>query len=292
VADPALDSPALLAHQKAADGTAKLARGWRGHFPDPDSMDGWHWTTQLNQARAVTYAVERFRALAPWCQGTVLWQLNDCWPVVSWAAVDGHGHRKPLWYALRRAYADRLVTVQPRDGGLAAVLVNDTGQPWATTVRVRRLLLDGTELAAESADVTVAPRGTRAVAIPAAVADPGDPGAEMLVADAGVRAVHFFAEDVDLALPRPELTGTVRRTADGVSVEVTAVTLLRDLTLHVDRLDPAATVDDQLVTLLPGERVTFAVTSARELQADDLLSPPVLRTANDLLHSLNARRCP
>ena len=48
--------------------------------------------------------------------GAIVWQLNDCWPVTSWAAVDGDGRRKPLWYALRDAYADRLLTVQPRTG--------------------------------------------------------------------------------------------------------------------------------------------------------------------------------
>ena len=63
--------------------------------------------------------------------GTVVWQLNDCWPVVSWAAVDGDGRRKPLWYALRAVYADRLLVV--RDGALH--LVNDADRPWAGTLR-------------------------------------------------------------------------------------------------------------------------------------------------------------
>ena len=68
--------------------------------------------------------------------GTIVWQLNDCWPVTSWAAVDGDGRRKPLWYALRRAYADRLLTFQPRDGAPALVAVNETAAPWRTTVAV------------------------------------------------------------------------------------------------------------------------------------------------------------
>ena len=66
--------------------------------------------------------VEHFRSLWPHCAGTIVWQLNDCWPVTSWAAVDGDGRRKPLWYALRRAYADRLLTVQAGDAA-----------PWSTT---------------------------------------------------------------------------------------------------------------------------------------------------------------
>jgi beta-mannosidase len=286
VADLAVDSPAMLAHQKAADGNGKLERGWRGHFPDPVTFDDWHWTTQLNQARAITFAIERFRSLAPHCRGTILWQLNDCWPVVSWAAVDGHGRRKPLWHALRRAYADRLVTVQARADGLAAVLVNDSAAPWPATLRVRRLGLDGAELAAQHAEVTVAPRQTRVVPLDAAVASPADPAGELIAVDAGAgaeRAHHFFVEDVDLALPRPEFAATARRTATGYHVEVTARTLLRDLTLQVDRLHADAVVADQLVTLLPGEQRTFAVETRADLDQAALLTRPVLRTANDLL---------
>ncbi|MDQ1658751.1 MAG: beta-mannosidase, partial [Cryptosporangiaceae bacterium] len=290
IRDTGLGSPAMLAHQKAEDGTGKLERGWQGHFPDPQGtdpqrLDDWHWTTQLNQARAITFAIERFRALAPYCRGTILWQLNDCWPVVSWAAVDGSGRRKPLWYALRRAYADRLVTIQPRDGGLAAVLVNDSADPWRGELRIRRLLFGGTELAAQDARVTVPPRGILAVPLDPAVSAPRDPSGELIRAQtgAGQRATHFFAEDVGLALPRPEFTGSARPTPTGYTVEVIARTLLRDLTLGVDRIDPDAVVDDQLVTLLPGERATFAVTSLRELGEAALLGYPVFRTANDLL---------
>ena len=49
----------------------------------------------------------------PVCMGAIVWQLNDCWPVTSWSAVDGDGRLKPLWYALRHAFADRLLTIQP-----------------------------------------------------------------------------------------------------------------------------------------------------------------------------------
>jgi beta-mannosidase len=97
---------AVVTHQKAADGMGKLARGLASHFPEPVSFDDWHWAMSLNQARAVTLAIEYWRSLTPRCRGTIVWQLNDCWPVISWSAIDGDGRLKPMWYALRRAYAD------------------------------------------------------------------------------------------------------------------------------------------------------------------------------------------
>ena len=154
------DGPALLAHQKAEDGQAKLLRGLRGHLPEPTSFDDWHWATSLNQARAVALGVEHARSWSPVCSGAIVWQLNDCWPVVSWAAVDGDGRRKPLWYALRRSFADRLLTVQPRDGGLALVAVNDTADPWTASARVTRRSFDGSVLADMTVPLDVPPRAS------------------------------------------------------------------------------------------------------------------------------------
>lgn len=89
------DSPGMLHHQKAEDGNGKLNRGLAPHFTRPAAFDTWHYLTQLNQARAVAAGVEHWRSHWPRCAGTVLWQLNDCWPVTSWAAIDGDGRLKP-----------------------------------------------------------------------------------------------------------------------------------------------------------------------------------------------------
>ncbi|MGZ4594625.1 MAG: glycoside hydrolase family 2 protein, partial [Actinomycetes bacterium] len=97
------------------------------------------------------------------------------------------------------------------------------------------------------------------------------------------RSVWFLDEDLRLALPAPRLTGSLSRVAGGYTLDVVAHTLVRDLTLHVDRLDPDATVDQQLVTLLPGERTRLQITSDAALDESALLTMPVLRTANDLV---------
>jgi beta-mannosidase len=278
------DSPGVAHHQKAVDGNGKLARGLAGHFPPPRGFDDWHWATQLNQARAIAFGIEYFRSLRPLCTGTVLWQLNDDWPVISWSAVDGDGRRKPMWYALRRAYADRLLTIQPLDGGLAAVAVNDGGAVWRAEFEVVRLAFTGEPRAKTAIGVQVPPGAAVTVPLPPDVARADDPAAELILADSGAgRALWFFAEDVDLRYPAAEFEVAVRPAAARLAVEVTARTLVRDLALFPDRLDPQATVDDQLVTLLPGETATFTVDTDRKLDPAALASPPVLRCANDLL---------
>jgi len=276
-------SPGVMHHQKAADGNGKLARGLQGHFPPPATFDDWHWATQLNQARAIAFGIEHFRSLRPLCMGTILWQLNDNWPVTSWSAIDGDGRRKPLWHALRRVYADRLLTLQPRDGAPVLVAVNDTATPWRAQLDVRRLSFTGDPRAKTTVSIDVPPGAAATVPLPADVTTADDPAAELIVVDGGDadRALWFFAEDVDLAYPAPAFDTVLR---PGLFVEITARTLLRDLTLFADRVSPDATVDQQLRTLLPGESAVFHVTGhVPSVDPAVWSSAPVLRTANDLL---------
>ena len=296
------DSPGMQHHQKAQDGDAKLRRGLDAHLPVPRDFDDWHYLTQVNQARAIALGVEHFRSHRPVCMGAIVWQLNDCWPVTSWSAVDGHGRRKPLWYALRRSFADRLLTIQPRDGGLALVAVNDGGQPWTGQAEVTRRTLAGEPRAKTAIGLDVPAYSSVTVPLPAEVADSDEPRRELLVADAGAgpehatvgsggelagsgRAYWFFAEDREIEYPRADYDVSVESAGDTIRVRLTARTILRDLALAPDRLDPSATVDDALVTLLPGESVTFVVHSAGPLDAAGLTAlttRPVLRCVNDL----------
>lgn len=294
VSDPVLekDSPTLLHHQKAADGQGKLARGMAPHLPEPRAgaagFDDWLWLTQLNQARAVAFGIEHFRSLSgrdpgsPGCAGTVVWQLNDCWPATSWAAIDGGGRRKPLWYAMAHAYADRLLTVQPRDGGLSLVAVNDTDEPWVGTAELLRCRLDGSAGERAGAALSVGPRSVVSLPVPAGVADPVEPTRELLTASVGpVRTRWTWMEDTALDLPAPVLDAAVEQVPGGSVVTVTAGTFIRDLALFVDRLHPAAEVDDMLATLLPGETAVFRVSSPVPLDPAALTTAPVLRSVAD-----------
>ncbi|HEY0239796.1 MAG TPA: glycoside hydrolase family 2 protein [Friedmanniella sp.] len=294
-------SPGMLAHQKAEDGQGKLARGLTPHLPEPQTFDDWHWATSLVQARAVQTGVEHLRSLTPLCTGAIVWQLNDCWPVVSWAAVDGDGRRKPLWYALRRAFADRLASVQPGPGAneLVVALHNDAPKPWTGRVVAERHALDGALLARAELPFSLAPRAAASLTLPESVSIPGDPAREVLVVSAdptpgsgAERAWWSFAEDRDTALPVPELEAGVEPVTGGCRVRVTARTYLKDLALLADRVAPDAEVDTMLVTLLPGESVELLVSTLEPLDLAEraaLVGPAVLRCANQLVTGVGDR---
>jgi beta-mannosidase len=276
------DSPGMLHHQKATDGNGKLARGLAPHFPEPETMEDWHFLNQLNQARAIALGIEHLRSHRGTCMGTVVWQLNDCWPVTSWAAIDGAGRLKPLWFALRRVYDPHLVTVQPRSDGLQVFLVNEEATAWTTEVDVRRYDVDGIVLAKWTTTLMAPARSRSDVEVPVGVATASDPRRELLVVTAGDRtATWFYGEDKDIDYPPAVFEVEVVRDSDSHVVRVTARTFLRDLTLFVDRIHPDAEVDSMLVTLLPGQTHDFHVRGVGVLSAEQVQGPPVLRCVND-----------
>jgi beta-mannosidase len=289
VSDPKQDANFLL-HQKAADGNGKLDRGMAPHLGVPTNFADWHWAAQLNQARAVRYAIDHYRRWWPRTAGAIVWQLNDCWPVTSWAAIDSEERPKPLWYAMRRAFAPRNVVFGTEGGALSVVVLNDTDEHWQAELVLSRQRLDGATLATTTVEVGVEPRTSTPIGVPASVFTADDPTTEIVVASLdSLTAVHTFVEDTKLDLDANPLDVEVTPTEDGYAVAVTARSLACDVTVLADRVAADAMVDDALVTLTAGQSTTFGVqTRARDLQ-QDLSRPPVLRTANDLRQSERAQ---
>jgi beta-mannosidase len=85
--------------------------------------------TQFVQAEGLKFGIEHYRRRKPHCSGTLIWQLNDCWPGISWSLVDHDGARKPSWYTVARAYAPVAASFRrTEDGAVEFWVINDTGE--------------------------------------------------------------------------------------------------------------------------------------------------------------------
>ncbi len=74
------------------------------YYKVPDNFEDFVYVSQLMQAEGVKFAVETHRRNMPRCMGSLYWQINDCWPTMSWASVDYFGRWKALHYAVKKAY--------------------------------------------------------------------------------------------------------------------------------------------------------------------------------------------
>ena len=98
------------------------------------------------------------------------------------------------------------------------------------------------------------------------------------------RVIYNPAEVVDQALRPDPLEASVEAEDCGYRLTLTARAYALDAFCMVDKVDPAASIDGGMATLLPGESVVWHITSAPVNDSETFLSPRVLRTANDLRH--------
>jgi beta-mannosidase len=280
------ESPGMIIHQKAMSGNDKLTDGLVNHFELPNTIEDWHWAMQLNQANAIRFGLEHMRSEYPKCMGSVIWQLNDCWPVTSWAAIDGEGREKPLYFSIAQSYEPLLITVFPEAGSLEVSIVNNSLNDVGSDIEVELMSYSGEVIDGHREPISVAAGQNRKISLADRFSNVAAPEETVLSVKFGSRrAVHFFADYKHSNLERTKFESSLSKTATGAVLTVTAKTLIRDLTLMIDKLDPAGSVDKGLVTLLPGETAEFEVTSERELSISELTSERLLRSANQLVVS-------
>lgn len=254
---PAPFSPGSIQRQKAVGGTERINDVLDIHLGVPADFDEWYWLAQLDQARAVRYGVERFRSLEPYCRGTIVWQLNDCWPSLSWSMIDVDDRWKPAAYAVRAAYADRILVLRMEDGEPALFACNSTATPWRLSATVERWSTHerGDH---EVVEATVPAAAALRLPIDRLGRDLG--GAELLVATADdSRTVLLGGTDRDFPDVPAAYGIDVTTTGDGIEILLTAQSILRDTVIAVDEIDPDAHSDINLVTLLPGETSVWSI---------------------------------
>ncbi len=120
-----IGSEVLESHQKHPRGTRLIQTYMQHDFPLPSKLEDYVYVSQLVQAYGIQKAIHAHRRALPYCMGTLYWQLNDCWPGISWSSIDYYGRWKALHYKLKEAFNPLLISFEIRDDSLMIFLVND-----------------------------------------------------------------------------------------------------------------------------------------------------------------------
>lgn len=154
-------SPAVRWHDKTGKGDDVFHGFVELHYPKSETMEDWVFYSQLNQRDALRHGVEHYRRNA-FARGSLIWQLNDCWPTQSWAILDYDGTYKALAFELRRLYADVVVSIVRENDTVKVHLANDGVYPVGGTLTLSAYSTLTGELVRESsedAEVDVDERG-------------------------------------------------------------------------------------------------------------------------------------
>lgn len=108
--DQNIFSEVMESHQKNGLANTKIFSYISGYYKYPKDMECIAYISQILQLKAIQYGVEHWRRNWGRCMGSIYWQLNDCWPVASWASIDYYGRWKALHYGAKRFYARFMAT--------------------------------------------------------------------------------------------------------------------------------------------------------------------------------------
>lgn len=119
------DNASLFCHQKHPEGFEIIDKYLEHYYFIPDNIDSKIYLSQLMQAEGIKTAIVSHRLAKPKCMGTMYWQLNDCWPAISWSSIDYYGRWKALQYYVKKYYKPFIISGQIRDTVFDIFAVSD-----------------------------------------------------------------------------------------------------------------------------------------------------------------------
>ena len=262
--DRNMAAPVFESHQKNVGGNARIASTMFRYFRFPVDFENFVYLSQVQQGLAIKTAVTHWRGLKPHCMGTLIWQLNDTWPVCSWSSLDYDGGWKLLHHMAQKFYAPLTVVVTPEEGVYRFAVVNDTGETVATSIQVSAVNMSGQ--VRPLAEVSVEAWASKSLDVLELKAD--------LVGDDEILAFTWQGEDAmgesleggDIFAPKPwkaydlqnpALTHTIVEKDGGYEITVEAQALAVYVALESD---VAGRFSNNAFTLFPGYPATITFT--------------------------------
>ncbi|MGM0921372.1 MAG: beta-mannosidase [Bacillota bacterium] len=139
-----LESPVMLHHQKNDRGNYLINDYMKKYLPEPKDFQSFLYMSQVLQAEGIKMAIEAHRRKKPYCMGTLYWQMNDCWPVASWASMDYYGRWKALHYYARKSFKDVALSIDGTNPQMMDItVISDNLNPVKGFINLKLLTFRG-----------------------------------------------------------------------------------------------------------------------------------------------------
>lgn len=129
-------SPVMESHQKNGAANGLIMYYISSYYRYPKDFGSLLYISQILQAEAMRHGVEHWRRNRGRCMGAIYWQLNDCWPVASWASIDYYGRWKALHYYAKRFFAPVMVTAKYTGDELRLWVHNDSREALSAVLEI------------------------------------------------------------------------------------------------------------------------------------------------------------
>ena len=224
-------------------------------FPIPDSAEDYVYMSQLVQAYGITKGIEAQRRAKPYNMGSLYWQLNDCWPAVSWSSIDYFGNWKALHYKAKRSFEDVLISSKVENDILKTWVVNDKLDEITGQLTLNLMNFSGEVIWSNEEEISVEPlsNGVK-FQLDLKNVDFNKNETVLVSTFNGKSSFFYFVKPKDLKLNQAEIQKIVMKTNDGFSIELFSSTLQKDVFLFTNA---NGRFSDNFFDLMPNQSKTI-----------------------------------
>lgn len=275
--DYELESPVMNAHQKASIGNFLIKKTMALYYKVPEKFEDLIYAGLILQGQGMRHGIEAHRRHRPYCMGSLPWQLNDSWPVVSWSSIDYYGNWKAMHYQIRRAFAPILVDAIKEGNNLSYYIMSDRLTDEELTLNLELMDFNGKVYRKQKVDGLLPANTSKLfyqepVEQALACRDSATTFMHMVVKSKKGEVlsdeIYYFAHPKDQLLPKTPLQWQVKQKKGYCEVTVKADKLARDIFIEV----PVQGVrfSDNFFDLLPGQKKKVIITSPDGKSLDHL----------------------
>ena len=246
-----LNNGAIKSHQKHHRGFQLINEYMARDFQVPTDPQDFAYVSQLVQAKGMRMGIEAHRRAKPYNMGTLYWQLNDCWPAISWSSIDYFGQWKALHHAAKEAFENVLISFEQVDDLLQVYVVNDHLQAFNETLHLTIQDFSGNIIWEIDKTVTVSPSSSQVVyTLPMKELDINAANNFLQASMGAASSLYYFERPKNLALALSEIEMKVSKHADGFAIVLKSATLQKAVQLSASSV---GTFDDNYFDLLPNQ---------------------------------------
>jgi len=259
--DRFLYSDVLKVHQKHQTGFETIQTYLERDYRQPKDFESYTYVSQLLQAEGMRTAIEAHRRAKPYCMGTLYWQLNDCWPVVSWSSVDYLGRWKALHYFAKKTYENVILSTVEEGGKVNVYAVSDRLQDLPAKLELKLMDFDGKVYKKIIQQVNV-PANSSKILFTFSADEYIDSSlknnillqANLSNDDAVIaKNIFYFLPIKKLNLPNPEISYTIVPHGDGFQIKLKSKNLVKNAFLSLSK--GKGFFSDNYFDILPGEEI-------------------------------------
>ena len=265
--DYALESDVMNAHQKASIGNALIKKTMALYYDVPEDFEELVYKGLVLQGFGIRHGIEAHRRNRPYCMGSLYWQLNDSWPVVSWSSIDYYGNWKAMHYQSQRAFAPVLLNAFKEGDDLCIYTLSDELKEHKNaTLQLKVMDFNGKILSKKVVKGEV-PANASAVfhqeAYAGLATNPTNTLLLMTLKDQKGKVlseeIYYFNYPKDQELPVAKISYKVKQMDGKCEVTLSAKQLARDIFIEIPY--QGARFTDNFFDLLPGQTKKIVITS-------------------------------